>query len=185
MITKNKGFDLTELGKVRNQTAKSGKTFVLVESEDNSDDFKNFLFIGKLEGRDVIYDAAIYTLKVQHNSEVYEIAEHEAAMKFPDYKKINYEEDENGNIESLEDLEEELGLFMAEVMEEIEEEERVKVKEHVEIDLNNDFGIGLDVGLNVEVVDDRVISDFIVKFNDDEVKLDPTFYSFQLDHDED
>ena len=185
MITRNKGFDITELGKVRNEMARAGMAYVLVDSEDNSDDFMNFLFIGKHEGRDVIYDAVIYTLKVQHHSEVYEIAEHEAAIKFPDYKKINYEEDENGDIEPLEDLEEELGLFMAEVMEEIEEEERVKVKEHVDIDLNNDFGIGLDVGLNVEVVDDEVICGFIVKFNDDELKLDPTYYAFQLDHDED
>jgi hypothetical protein len=183
MITTNKGFDLAELKNLRDKMAKSGNTYVTVDSEDNSDDFQNFLFIGKYENRDVIYDAAIYTLKVQHHSEVYEMAEHEAAIKFPNYKKIDYEEDENGDIEPLEELEEEMGLFMAEVMEEIEDEERVKVKEHIDIDINSDFGIGLDVGLNIEVVEESVINDFIIKFNNDEVKLDPTMYSFQLDHD--
>jgi len=178
----NKGFDLIELNKLQSQMTKSGKNYVIIESDDNSDDFKNFLFIGKHEERDVIYDAAIYTLKVQHHSEVYEIAENEASIKFPDYTKFDAEGEE---VDHLDDLDEEVGLFMAEVMEEIEDEERVKVQEHIDIDLTNDFGIGLDVGLNIVMVDDVVISDFITKFNDNELKLDPTFYAFQLDHDMD
>jgi len=178
----NKGFDLIELNKLESQLTKSGKNYVLIESEDNSDDFKNFMFIGKHEDRDVIYDAAIYTLKVQHHSEVYEIAENEAAMKFPDYQKFDTVGED---VDVLNELDEEVGLFMAEVMEEIEDEERVKVQEHIDVDINNDFGIGLDVGLNIVMVDDVVISDFIEKFNNGEVKLDSTFYAFQLDHDMD
>lgn len=178
----NKGFDLIELNKLQSQMTKSGKNYVLIDSEDNSDDFKNFMFIGNHEGKDVIYDAVIYTLKVQHHSEVYEIAENEAAIKFPSYKRFDTL---GADVDELDDLDEEVGLFMAEVMEEIEDEERVKVQEHIDVDLNNDFGIGLDVGLNIVMVDDVVISDFITKFNNDEVQLDTTFYAFQLDHDMD
>jgi hypothetical protein len=60
-------------------------------------------------------------------------AEHRAAKHFPEYKKINYEEDENGNLAALDPLEEEIGLYMAEVIMTLEEEESVKVKEHVDL----------------------------------------------------
>jgi hypothetical protein len=44
----------------------------------------------KVWRKDVIYDTAIYTLRLHHESELYE-AEHRAAKHF-EYKKINYEE---------------------------------------------------------------------------------------------
>ncbi len=49
----------------------------------------------------MIYDAVMYTLRLQHESELFEIAEHRAARHFPQYKKIAYKEDENGNLETL------------------------------------------------------------------------------------
>ena len=100
----------------------------------------------------MIYDAVIYTLRLHHESELYEIAEHRAAQHFPEYKKISYDEDENGNMETLDPLAEEIGLFMAEVIMELEEEETVKVKEHVELDSNSEFGVSLDIGLHVEKI---------------------------------
>ena len=152
--------------------------------DDNSEEYQNFQFVGKHQGKDVIYDAAIYTLKMLHNSEVFEMAQHKAAQKFPEYKRIAYEEDENGDIEPLGDNEEEIGLFIAEVMEELEEEEAIKVQEHVEIDDKLDFGIGVDASLNVVEVNDEVIRKFVAEFNDDTLKLDPRHYSFQLDEDD-
>ncbi len=71
---------------------------------------------------------------------------------FLEYKKITYEEDENGNLEALDALEEEIGLFMAEVIMELEEEETVKVKEHVDLDPHAEFGVSLDAGLQVEKI---------------------------------
>ncbi len=103
------------------------------DEDETSDEYAHFYFVGKFEGRDVVYDAVIYTLRLQHESEMYEIAEHRAAKHFPEYKKISYEEDENGNLETLDPLEEEIGLFMAEVIMELEEEGTVKVKEHVDL----------------------------------------------------
>ncbi len=78
----------------------SGKTFLLVdeETEENSEEYAHFNFIGKHEGKEVVFDAVMYTLRLQHESELFEIAEHRAAKHFPQYKKINYEEDENGNM---------------------------------------------------------------------------------------
>jgi hypothetical protein len=145
----------------------------------------NFHFVGDFDGKEVVFDVALYTLKIQHASEIYEMAEHEAAKKFPEYQAIAYEEDENGDIAPLGDLEEEIGLYMAEVMEELEEEDAVKVQEHVDIDENIDFGVGLDVGLNVDKITPEVIEKFIKDFTNDTLELDPTYFSFQMEGDDD
>jgi hypothetical protein len=57
----------------------------------------------------------------------------------------------------------------------------VKVKEHLEIDPNIDFGIGLDAVLNVEEITSKVIEKFIRDFNEDTLSLDKTLYSFQTE----
>ena len=55
------------------------------------------------------------------------------------------------------------------------------MQEHVDIDPNIDYGVGLDVGLNVEKITDEIISKFVREFNEDSLKLDPTMYSFQME----
>lgn len=177
----NLGFDSMEIEKIKNKIQALGKSYLVIESEDNSDEYMNFLFIGMFQGREVIYDAALYTLKIHHASEIYELAEHKAAQRFPEYRSIAYIEDENGDIAPLGDKEEEIGLYITEVMEELEEEEAVKVQEHVDVDENIDYGIGLDIGLNVDAISHDVIEKFIKEFNDDTLKLDTTYYSFQTE----
>lgn len=157
----------------------SGKSYILNEEEEANDEYVHFYFIGTHDGKEVIFDTVLYTLRLQHESELFEIAEHRAAKHFPDYKKINYEEDENGNMKALDDQEEEIGLFMAEVIMELEEEDSVKVKEHVDLDLNHEFGIGLDAGLHIEKVTPQIIQRFIKDFNDDTLTLDDSLYTFQ------
>ena len=55
----------------------------------------------------------------------------------------------------------------------------MKVQEHVEIDALAEFGVSLDVGLHVEHISPKVIEKFIKDFNEDNLKLDPTMYTFQ------
>jgi hypothetical protein len=184
MQLNNDGFSQSKIQELREQMKKTNQLFIINENEDNSDEYVNFFFIGNYEGKEVIYDAVIYTLRLHHSSEVYEIAEHRAAKRFPNYKKINYQEDENGDLAVLDSVEEEIGLFMAEVIMELEEEEAVKVQEHVEVDPYLDFGIGLDIGLNVETISSQVIEKFIREFNDGKLKLDKTLYSFQMEENE-
>lgn len=183
-MSKNNGFDPEEIKNLKAEMAEAGQSYVMIDSEDNSEDFMNFYFIGKYEGKEVIYDAALYTLKLQHSSEIYDLAEHKVAQKFPNYKSIVYEEDENGDIEPLDDQEEEIGLYMTEVMDELEEEEAVKVKEHVDLDPNIDYGIGLDAGMHVDKITPEVIEKFIKDFNNDDLKLDPTHYCFQFEEED-
>jgi hypothetical protein len=174
-LVDNKGFDPIVINDYRARIKSGGKSFAFITSdEDNNDEYAHFYFIGKYEGREVVYDTVLYTLRLDHQSELYEVAEHRAANHFPQYKKITYKEDENGNLQPLDELEEEIGLYMAEVIMELEEEDQVKVKEHVEIDPHIEFGIGLDTGLNVEKISSKVIEKFIKDFNEDTLSLDKT-----------
>ncbi|MHA7128780.1 hypothetical protein [Algoriphagus namhaensis] len=179
MQTENLGFDPQEIEKLKNELEKSGSLYKVIPDDENSEEFVNFYFIGMYEGKEVIYDAALYTLRLHHSSEVYELAEHEAAKKFPNFKGISYEEDENGNMLPLTSEQEEIGWFITEIIMDIEDDERVKVQEFVDIDTHHDFGIGLDAALNVEEISEEIIENFIKDFNDDTLELDDTAYSFQ------
>jgi hypothetical protein len=180
----NKGFHPETISEYKKRITATGLGYIVDDQEENSEEYVHFYFIGTFEGKQVIYDAVIYTLRLHHESEMYEIAEHRAAKHFPEYKRITYDEDENGNLESLDPLEEEIGLFMAEVIMELEEEGSVKVQEHVELDKNAEFGVSLDIGLHREKITPEVIQRFINNFNDDTLSLDETFYSFQIQDEE-
>ncbi|MBK6266282.1 hypothetical protein JKA74_14645 [Marivirga sp. S37H4] len=184
MNSQNPTFDPQEIAKLKEEIAKSNNQFVMVDSEDNNEEYKNFRFVGMYEGKEAIFDAVIYTLRLHHASEVYELAEHKAAQKFPNFKPIRFQEDENGDLRTLNNVEEEIGLYIAEMIDELEDEDAVKVQEHVDMDSGGDDGIGLDIGLNVDEVSDEVINQFIHDFNEDCIELDTTLYSFQSDEEE-
>jgi hypothetical protein len=179
MSHKNKGFDHAVIEDYRKRMAAKKQNYLIVESEDNGEEYVNFYFIGDYEGAPVVYDAVLYTLRIHYHSELFDLAEHKAAQRFPNYKSIRYEEDENGNMKALNDEMEEIGLYLAEVMMDLEEEEAVKVQEHLYLDPNVDFGVGLDAGLHVEEITSDVISDFVNKYNSDTLELDETMYSFE------
>jgi hypothetical protein len=181
---RNRGYDPDEITDYKAKMASLGKVYLMDDEDESTDEYAHFYFIGRFEGREVIYDAVIYTLRLHHESELYEIAEHRAAQHFPQYKKISYDEDENGNMETLDPLAEEIGLFMAEVIMELEEEETVKVKEHIELDSNSEFGVSMDIGLHVEKITAKTIEKFIKEYNEDSLKLDETLYSFQTEDQE-
>ncbi len=184
MSSQNKGFDPEIISGYRERMKKSGKNYLMSGTDDNGPEFKNFYFIGMYEGREVIYDAALYTLRLHHNSELFELAEHRAANHFPEFKRIRYREDENGDLHALDDLEEEIGLYMAEVMMELEAEGDIRVSEFVDLDPNLTFGIGLDAALNEDKIDDKVITRFVKQFNEDTLKLDETSYTFHTEDEE-
>lgn len=185
MHYQNDGFKPESIESLKQELQSTGKEYKIIPSEDNSDEFYQFRFIGLYENKEVIYDTALYTLRLHHASEVYELAEHKAAQKFPNFKGIHYEEDENGNLKPLSSDEEEIGWFMTEMIMDLEEEEAVKVQEFIDIDTNHEYGIGLDAALNIEYIDEQVIKKFVKEFNDDTIKLDETLYAFQSEEEED
>ncbi len=181
----NKGLSKDEIEKLEKKLKVNGSKYLAVDVENNSDEYFHFQFIGAYEGKPVVFDAVMYTLRLHHSSEVFELAEKKAARHFPNFKRIAYREDENGNLAPLNDLEEEIGLYMAEVIAELEEEGQIKVKEHVAFDDDSDYGIGLDIGLNVEKINSAIINRFIKEFTSDTLTLDPTLYAFQTATEED
>ena len=184
MKLNNPGFDPKEVEKLKREIAGGKNSFVSVLSDDNNEEYQHFRFVGMYEGKEIIYDGVIYTLRLHHASEVYELAEHKAAQKFPNFKPIKFQEDENGDLRTLDDVEEEIGLYIAEMIDDLEDDEAVKVQEHVDMDNGGEYGIGLDIGLNVDEVDDKVINKFIKDFNEDNLKLDDTYYAFQSNEEE-
>jgi hypothetical protein len=176
----NEGFDPIEIAELKKECEQEGQNYVIVEDEDGMNDsgeFAHFQFVGKHEGKEVIFDAVMGTLRLNHSSLVFEEAEERMKKAYPNYvelekRKPNHKEDE------------ELELMLEEIIEELEEEEVIKVSEFVEIETDFEYGIGLDISLNVEEIDDDVITKFISDFNGGTLKLDPTLYSFTSEEEE-
>ncbi len=183
-MTENKGFDLGTIAEYREKMAAAGTSWIMDEEDDDGDEYAHFYFVGTHEGKEVIYDTVMYTLRLEHESELFELAEQRAEEHFPEYRKITYEEGESGNVSSTDQLEEEIGLYIAEVIMELEEEEAVKVREHVDKDMDTDFGIILDVGLHREKITPSEIARFIRDFSEGTLNLDDSLYSFQSDDNE-
>ena len=182
MSTINKGFNAETINEYKSKMNAQG--FLFTEPDDNGDEYVNFMFIGNYKGKEVIYDAVIYTLRLNHHSELYEIAEERTTEKYPEFNSMTYSVDENGDLDGLTEKEEEIGLFMTELILELEEEGEVKVKEHVDVDTSLEFGVGLDIGLNVEEVTNDVVANFIKNYNNNTLNLDETLYAFETDNTE-
>ena len=177
MSTINEGFSPETIKEYKTKMNADG--FMLTELDDNGDEYVNFMFVGSFKGKDVIFDGVIYTLRLNHHSELYEIAERRTSEKYPEFNSMTYSVDENGDLDELTEKEEEIGLYMTELILELEDEGEIKVKEHVDVDTSLEFGVGLDIGLNVDVVTDAVIADFVAKYNNSTLKLDETLYAFE------
>lgn len=146
--------------------------FYLDDEDEPTDECVHFYFQVMQEGQEVICDCVLYTLRLHHESEMHEEAEARAAEKFEQYMKSK-EADAASN-------EEEMGMLMAEILLELEEEEAVKVQEHLELDPDNPVGLGIDAGLHVPVISNEVITRFITEYKAGTLKLDTALYTFQI-----
>jgi hypothetical protein len=177
---KNKGFEPSTIASYRERIKVNGGSYVLDDQDEQTDEYVHFYFVGEYDGAEVVYDAAMYTLRLHHESELYEIAEDRASKRFPKFKKISYDEDQKTDSGLPDPLADEVGLYMAEVILELEEEGTVKVQEHVDQDTEAEFGISLDIGLHVEAITPSIITKFVQDFNSDALSLDDTLYSFEI-----
>lgn len=141
--------------------------------DEATDEYVHFYFIGKHDGKEVIFDCILYTLRFHYESELMELVEKRVMEKFPEYKTMI-----NNNEDVQTEREEEIGMYMAEVILELEEDEAIKVTEHVDLDTTHPVGIGLDVGLQLEKITSETLDKFIKDFNSDTLELDETLYSF-------
>jgi len=176
MSSINPGLQPDEVARVKKQCREAGQPYVLNENEPQGEEYAHFLFTGHYEGKEVVFDAVLYTLRLHHMSVLYEMAEDKACDRYPEYNRIDVDED-NDHIpeEKLEEIE----LFKAEIMDELEENEEVKVQEYVNLDPDFDYGIALEACLNVEEITPAVISRFVKSFQANTIELDKTLYSFK------
>lgn len=182
---RNEGYDPEEINALKEECRQEGKSFIYVEDDDldvlESGECVHIQFPGQYQGQDVIFDTLVYTLRLHHSSLVYEMAVEQVRKTYPEYVPP---EDRPDNYKISPEQEEEAETALTEIIEEIEETETVKVQEHVEVDLESDYGIALDVCLNVEEITDEVIENFIRNFNANTLSLDNTLYSFMSEEDE-
>jgi hypothetical protein len=185
MQYKNEGYDPKEIEQLKQECENEGSNFVYFEDEEDfghsADEYAHFQFVGEYNGQEVIYDAVIYTLRLHHSSLVYEAAEKKAMKHFPLYVPM---ENRDETYQANEALDEEVELMITELIEEIEENEEIKVAENVEIDEDFEYGVGLDVCLNVDLIDDEVVENFIEDFLGNKLNLDKTLYSFSAEEDD-
>ena len=182
MSTLNTGFDPEEIAQLKKECAEEGRSFVYVEDEleddeAESDEHAHFQFVGKHEGREVIYDAFLYTLRLHHAAQVYDLALERVRKQIPGYVPP----EERGDDEE----DDENDLLLTELIEEIEENQEIKVSEHLEVELDFEYGIGLEIGLNLEEVTEEDVAGFIEAFNAGKLELDAGLYSFHSEGDDD
>ncbi len=175
----NAGFDKEEILKLKQECEEMDQSFMFIDDEeediDDSEDFVHFQFVGKHEGKEVIYDTILSTLSLHHSSLVFEEAEKQYMKINPKYVPFELREDDDTEVN---EEEEEL---LEEIIEGIEDEETIKVCEFIDIDTDFEFGIGIEVALNIDEITIDTIDEFIEDFNNGTLKLDKTMYSFKND----
>ncbi len=181
MANINPGLQPAEIEKMKRQCRDKKQSYILNEAEPQGDEFAHFFFVGSYEGKECIFDAVMYTLRLHHSSLLYEMADDRAAEEFPRYKLRRQEAEDNDEEISEEEVDEEVELFKAELMDELEESEAVKVQEYVHADTDFDYGYALEVCLNEEEVTGSLIEKFVRDFNSGSLKLDETLYTFHHD----
>jgi hypothetical protein len=173
----NPGFDPEEIAQLKRECKAERLNFVYIadefeDEEEENNEHAHVQFVGYYKDKEVVYDALIYTLRLHHSTLVYDAALERLKSEIPDYVSPDERtEDYKENPEQDEEAE----MLLTEFIEEIEENEEIKVKEHVETDDQFEYGIG----------NEKVINDFIIRFNAGRIQLDPTLYSFTGSEEED
>jgi hypothetical protein len=170
----NEGYSAEAIAELKAEMKTLKQTFVINEEHEERDaEGVYFYFLGKQDGKEVIFDTFLYTLRMEYEMQLYEAAEERMATKFPDFRKKGYD---NMSEDELE--------YMDVLLAELEEDDAVRVQEFLDINTDVEFGVGIDACLNVEEVDDDTINRFIKDFNAGKLVLDETEYSFAYDEDE-
>ncbi len=179
MSSNNPGLQPEEVARVKKMCHELGQSYLINDNEPQGEEYAHFIFVGIYEGKEVVFDSVLYTLRLHHMSVLYEMAEDKACERYPEYNRINLEDDDNINDHISEQKLEEIELYKAEIMDELEEDEEVKVQEYVNLDPDFDYGIALEACLNVEEITPQTITRFVKGFTSQTLQLDTTLYSFK------
>ncbi len=162
-----------EIEKLRKECAKIGKSFVYnldEEQDDEEKQFASFFFVGKDQGREVIFDSYISTLSHEYHMNVLDEAEGLFFDKHPELQETEFFE-----------LDEKQQLEYDAMVDSVYAADKIRVQEDALIYEEEDeqsVTIGIEVFLNVQEVTEQVIADFVKKFNADTFTPSEELFSF-------
>ncbi|MCU0447258.1 MAG: hypothetical protein MUE85_20375 [Microscillaceae bacterium] len=158
--------------KIREEARKTGRSFIYNPDEDRDEEkqMAHFYFVGKDNGKEVIFNAFIMTLEYDYHLAVMEEAEEKMSTLHPNLAGKYYEDFTEAQQDEFDDL-----------MDDIYDQGLVKVQEKVDLfDTDNDDELEMEVSLNVKEINDQIIEKFVKEFNADTLELDDRMYSFEM-----
>ena len=162
--------DIVQLQK---DCAKLGKTFIYNQAEEQDDDekqFAHFIFAGKDQGKEVIFETYLSTLSYEYHMNVLDQAEAEFFEKYPQLAD-----------DDVMELEDKYQVEYDQMIEAIYTKDSLTVQEDIliyEDEEENDIHLSIEAFLNVKEITEAVISKFIKEFNADTLELDERPMSF-------
>lgn len=166
----NKGLEQSEVARIKKLCEESGRNFVYNTDEERDENFTHFFFVGDHEGKEVVFNGFMYSLEMEYISTLYDEAQAVLIERIPDLKE-----------EDLESESDELLGQLESVVAELEDSGEVQVQEFVEIDESVEYGVGVNVCLNLLDITDEDITAFVKAYKEDKLELDTTSYSFDFD----
>jgi hypothetical protein len=186
-VEKNKSsFDFQSVKNLKAHLAEKKASWVYHPNNEKDDDVAEFLFVGKYEGKEVVFDVAICTLFLCYEQMIFEAADAEVQELLPKYGEwVALMQQDPDRLPPLEkELEAKANEMRDGIMDELDEES-MGVQEFMEIEQESDEVYVVNLGLNVETITNEAISDFVKKYNEGTFKLDEDFYSFGESEEED
>ena len=170
----NLGYEKSEITTVKEAIKASGNLFVWNEEEEQDESYAHFFFVGEHKGKEVVFDAFLYTLEMEYATKSFDVAMKLLMQRYPEFADADFEAEEGEHIEQFE-------LILMEV----EEEGLARVKESIDFDEEAGYGVSVNACLNLEEINESAINDFVKKFNAGQLNLDKTEYDFELGEEQD
>jgi len=164
------GFTAEEIERVKKMSAKNGQPFEVIDLASETKDWCNFRFVGKYQGKEIVFDAFFYTLEMEFFTNVFEDAQKEVVKLYPQYTGADFDLEDGKHIE-----------LMDEYAESFVQDSDYEVQEFIQFDEDNDYSVSIDICLNLPEINEQEIARFVEKFNADQLKLDKTYYSFDFE----
>jgi hypothetical protein len=159
------------INKIREECRKTGLNFIYNPQEEPDEELQNasVYFVGKDGAKEVIYNAFIMTLEYDYHLAVMEEAEEKLINKFPKLEGVDYE-----------DYSEEQKDLLDEIIDDIYEEDLVKVQERIDVFEGDGLELEMEVALHVKQITSAEIDKFVKAFNANTIELDDRLYSFEV-----
>ncbi len=163
----NTGFSKEEINKIDAAAQGENQSFIYQENVERSDEFASIFFTAKYKGKDVVFDAFVYTLEMEFVSNIYDAAKDAVLEEHPEHEGKDFDEDEGAHVDLMEEYSVELA-----------KDEDFQVCEFIDYDEDVDYGVSMDVCLNIPEVTTAQIEKFVSAFKAGTYEPDKTFYAF-------